>query len=71
MDTLNFGLVVEPLLACNVCAKVQIEVTTFIRVAQPLGHTLIALNRFTYEKKSFLWTTYSLLQMFLLVVSSH
>lgn len=48
MDTLNFDLVIEPLIACNVCAKVQMELTTFSRVVQPLGHTLIALNRFRY-----------------------
>ncbi|KAH7710251.1 hypothetical protein AAVH_22454 [Aphelenchoides avenae] len=59
LDTLNFGILIDPLLACDVCAKAQIEVSSFCREVQALGHTLISLNRFSCfcstSLHTFLW----------------
>lgn len=50
LDILNFGIIVDPLLACDVCAKAQIEVSSFCREVQALGYTLISLSRFRSAK---------------------
>lgn len=43
------GFLTDAFLACEVCPKLQIESCTYGRMAEALGHTAIALNRFRYS----------------------